>query len=240
MFNPSTIAQAYSLAKIQELNLSKTSNKPTTKFNNTPSLTSTKPGILPTPLKNSNIPPKPITAPFKPNPNRRTLLPAEFEERRSKGLCFFCNEKYEYGHRCKGKRPQLYHMEWDDLDEDADDEATHEADNEFSQISVNAMAGITEYQTMRVTGYYRKRALQMLLDTASTHNFMDIAVAKKLGCKLVSKPPMLVRVADGGRVMCDTMIEGFQWKIQSMSFTADLYLLPLGGCDVVLGVQWFT
>lgn len=69
MFNPSTIAQAYSLAKIQELNLSKTSNKPTTKFNNTPSLTSTKPGILPTPLKNSNIPPKPITAPFKPNPN---------------------------------------------------------------------------------------------------------------------------------------------------------------------------
>lgn len=50
----------------------------------------------------------------------------------------------------------------------------------------------------------------------------------------------MVKVENGGKVSCDTMIEGFQWKMQSITFTADLYLIPLGGCDIVLGIQWFT
>lgn len=243
MFNPATISQAYALAKIQEANLLKQKVKP-----------QTKPPILPTPYtsslnksgpilplpKNQNTPPKQFGSPFNPNQTRRTLSPAEFDERRSKGLCFFCDEKYEFGHRCKGKRPQLYHLELEDGEEEPTGKHEEEVDNEFSHISINALAGITDYQTLRITGHYGKRALQMLLDTGSTHNFIDSTLAKKLGCKLVPKPSMIVRVADGGKVACDTMIEGFQWKMQAITFTDDLYLLPLGVCDVVLGIQWFT
>lgn len=96
--------------------------------------------------------------------------------------------------------------------EEHDGEFEEEVCNEFSQISINAMAGITDYQTLRVTGHYGHKTLQMQLDTGSTHNFIDTTLATKLGCKLVPKPSMMVRVVDGGKVICDYMIEGFQWK----------------------------
>lgn len=51
---------------------------------------------------------------------------------------------------------------------------------------------------------------------------------------------MKVRVEDGNSFGCDTMVEGFKWKMRGLVFTADLILMPLGGCDIVLGVQWFT
>ena len=33
----------------------------------------------------------------------------DFGERRAKGLCLWCDDKYEFGHKCKGK--QLYLVE---------------------------------------------------------------------------------------------------------------------------------
>lgn len=50
-------------------------------------------------------------------------------------------------------------------------------------ISLQAFTGVSGYQTLRVTGYHEKQPLQVLIDTGSTHNFIDTEVAKKLGCK---------------------------------------------------------
>lgn len=50
----------------------------------------------------------------------------------------------------------------------------------------------------------------------------------------------MVRVADGRRILCDSMVEGFKWKMKGLEFTADLFLMPLRGYDIVLGVQWFS
>lgn len=51
---------------------------------------------------------------------------------------------------------------------------------------------------------------------------------------------MWVKVAGGGQLTCDSMIKGFEWRMQGQSFSADLLLLPLSGSDIVLGVQWFS
>lgn len=56
---------------------------------------------------------------------RRELL-KELEEKKAKGLCFRCNEKYTMGHQCKKK--QLYVMEGEQ--EDSDRETSQEEDNE--------------------------------------------------------------------------------------------------------------
>ncbi|PHT55201.1 ARF guanine-nucleotide exchange factor GNL1 [Capsicum baccatum] len=58
---------------------------------------------------------------FKTNGNiiGRRLTSAEMNEKRAKGLCFFCDEKYELGHKCASKK-QLYLI--DVMDEDARDE----------------------------------------------------------------------------------------------------------------------
>lgn len=238
-FNPQTIQQAYCLAKRQEATLKAIKQKYSKKL------------ILPTPRNFQKRTPntfqtqKPLTntyqrnpgAPFNPNPSNRALTPVEFEEKRAKNHCFSCDEKFERGHRCKEKRPQLYHLEIEEVEDIEEEEEAEEAvENELAQIYVQALAGVSDYQTIRVTGHVGRRSVQMLLDTGSTHNFLDTVTTQKLGCNVTIKGNMSVRVADGRKLVCDTVVEGFTWKMQGLQFTADLFLMPLKGCDMVLGV----
>nr|GEW51517.1 retrotransposable element Tf2 [Tanacetum cinerariifolium] len=52
------------------------------------------------------------------------------------------------------------------------------------QITFNALFGLNSYQTMRVRGTVGKQVVHILSDYGSTHNFLDIHTAKKLGCRL--------------------------------------------------------
>lgn len=54
---------------------------------------------------------------------------------------------------------------------------------------------------------------------------------------MVAKGSMKVRVAYGGKVACDKMVENFQWKMLGITFKDDMFLMPLGSCDIVIGVQ---
>ena len=51
-------------------------------------------------------------------------------------------------------------------------------------------------------------------------------------------PPLSVTVANGSRVLSKTAWLGFCWTMQGETFEADLRLLKLGGCQIVLGVDW--
>lgn len=55
---------------------------------------------------------------------------------------------------------------------------------EKATISLNAIADITYYTTMKVRGVHGKRTLYILIDSGSTHNFIDKKVVDMLGCKL--------------------------------------------------------
>ncbi|KAH0686823.1 hypothetical protein KY289_018561 [Solanum tuberosum] len=128
------------------------------------------------------------------------------DEKRAKGLCFLCDEKYVRGHVCKAKK-QLFLVELceegdvtmeEDLEPDQvqDQEAIDNIANpeEYMTISLQAFTG---YQTIRVTGYHEKRPLQILIDTCSTHNFIDEEMARQLGCKANTIIEQSISVADG-------------------------------------------
>lgn len=55
---------------------------------------------------------------------------------------------------------------------------------------------------MRVTGQYERFSLHILIDSGSTHNFLDIAMAKKIGCKIESIQSQTIAVADGNQLQC--------------------------------------
>lgn len=166
-----------------------------------------------------------------------TLTTAEFNDKRAKGLCFWCDEKFELGHRCKGRRPQLYHVEVEEGSEEETREIeAEEEESQFAHISLQAMEGIVRFQTMRVVGQHNKRGLHILLDSGSTHNFLDLHKALKLKCQVEQISPIWVKVADGGRIKCDSMIRSFPWRMHGAEFMADVMLLPLSGSDMVLGV----
>lgn len=172
---------------------------------------------------------------------RKFLTPAEMSDRRAKGLCYFCDETFSPAHYLTHKKAQLYLMDVNDEEdvEDAEVRAILEQQEEWdiAHISVNAIPEVSDYTTMKVKGVYGKKPLFVLIDSGSTHNFMDTSVANQLGCKV--SPPGLARVtvADGGQLRVAGRIEKFKWNFQNHSFQADFMVIALGNCDMVLGVQ---
>jgi hypothetical protein len=49
---------------------------------------------------------------------------------------------------------------------------------------------------------------------------------------------LVVTVANGNVMLCDSYTARFTWFMQSYEFVADLRILKLGRCDMVLGVDW--
>lgn len=121
------------------------------------------------------------------NKNNRYILAEIRVEKIIKGLCFFCDQAYKKGHRCKFKEPQLFTIELPGGEGESDceiDEGENEAEVIEPCISVNALVGNQSFQTMRLKGMVKRKPLHILVDSGSTHNFLDLAMEEQLCCKL--------------------------------------------------------
>ena len=119
---PISLNQAYTIAKLQETFLKTLQQE----FINTkkPFLTPTNTSQTKYLPRNTPLLPKPpynstnTTKNFIGSSNFTKLRSgSDFDERRTKGLCFWCNEKYEPGHKCRQR--QVYLME---INERSDEE----------------------------------------------------------------------------------------------------------------------
>ncbi|KAF8413570.1 hypothetical protein HHK36_001561 [Tetracentron sinense] len=141
---------------------------------------------------------------------------------------------------------QLYLLDGDDVGEEIEimekGEGTtiEEHPQEEPLISVHALAGSVSYQTMRVRGKIKQRVVTILIDSGSTHNFLDPSVAKQTGCSIQQTNPLWVTVANGSKISSTAMCQQLEWLMHGTPFQTDFRLLSLGGCDMVLGVQWLT
>ncbi|XP_076902380.1 uncharacterized protein LOC143557114 [Bidens hawaiensis] len=231
------------LAKKQNATNLKVSYQPKTytkPFNNSSST------LNPTPLSTVKPPVHTSHLPLLPTPptsqklTTRRLSSKEMENKRSKGECFWCNEKYTPTHNCRNK--QLFVLEVIGNDEEIIQ--THEPVtpcepiNLEPQISIDALIGIHSYSTMRVMGTVGTRQIHVLIDYGSTHNFINENLAKKLNCPLKEIRSMTVGVANGNQLDCVKICPDFQWAMQGMWFRADVFVIPLENYDMVLGVQW--
>ncbi|KAK0581463.1 hypothetical protein LWI29_014052 [Acer saccharum] len=92
--------------------------------------------------------------PTQPSAPIKKMTTEELNERRKKGLCFHCNDKYGPAHECK--RLFMIQASWEDSDEDEDMEVEDENGDSTIQItpeiSLHAMAGLRAPRTMRVGG----------------------------------------------------------------------------------------
>jgi hypothetical protein len=76
---------------------------------------------------------------------------------------------------------------------------------------------------MHITEYYQKPPLHVLIDCGSTHNFLEVNMAKKIGCKIDPIDLIIVAIADGARVLISSVVQNFQWTIQHQTFTFDMF-----------------
>ena len=109
---------------------------------------------------------------------------------------------------------------------------------EVPEISLNAIAGYLSPRTMRIHGKVQDCPVVILVDTGSTHNFLDPMIARKVGLGINIAEQVEVRVANGEKMRSEGLIEQMQFQMQGNQFNTDFFLLPLGGCDVVVGMQW--
>ncbi|KAF2310238.1 hypothetical protein GH714_007361 [Hevea brasiliensis] len=165
----------------------------------------------------------------KPSTPIKRLSWEEMQNRRAKGLCFNCDEKFVPGHGCT--KPQLLLLDGgfdiDDDDEDGEPE-----------ISLHALIGWSSSGTMRVVIQIKSLELICLIDSGSTHNFINEKVAGSL--KLLVEPtrPFNVKVTNGDPLQCSGKFRNTPALLQGIPFSITFYSLPIMGLDVVLGVQW--
>lgn len=132
---------------------------------------------------------------------RPLLSQPEMSERMAKVLCYYCDEKFTPEHFQKYKKTTLFSMNFEEETElemvlNNQEEVEH-LDREVVQISINAIAGISDYTTMKVKGMHGN----VLIYSGSTHNFIDSKVAELLGCRVREAGRAKVAVADGTRSM---------------------------------------
>ncbi|KAF5466832.1 hypothetical protein F2P56_016722, partial [Juglans regia] len=242
MFKPTDLLAAYGLAKMQEEKNFLQKKPP---YRNSPYQTATQnhqPPYLKPAHQSQTIDshlnyPKAIVPVHKISPN-------EMRERRSKGLCYSCDSKWSPGHKCAS--PKLYLIEeieenYEVVDLDTkkeNDQITEEINSAPPEITLHAIIGSLNPKTMRVVGRIGIQPVTILIDSGSTHNFLDPSLMSKLSLHVLTNDKVRVKVANGDQVQSEGRIKNVPMIIQDMKFSVDMYLLVLAGCDVVLGVQW--
>ncbi|KAJ4959514.1 hypothetical protein NE237_026625 [Protea cynaroides] len=82
--------------------------------------------------------------------------------------------------------------------------------------------------------------MQVLVDSGSTHNFVQNRVAKYLGLAVELAKPLSVLVENGTTLQREGVIKNLIVKFPDHSATIEAVVLPLIRADLVFGVQWLS
>jgi hypothetical protein len=131
---------------------------------------------------------------------------AQIEDRRKKGLCYTCNEKWNRNHICtKGKIYMLEGCEFFDrqVEEDSLDDQDCELEElakgctQYPEISLHAITESPNLRTMRLWGMIKYQWVIFLIDSGSSHNFLDASISSKLALDIQQVNNIAMKVTNG-------------------------------------------
>lgn len=160
-------------------------------------------------------------------------------------MCFWYDDKFTPGHKCRTKR--LYSIclvgDEEEGDENSELEPVREKDGlevTDPHISMNALEGVPGCYTLKVTRRVVRLPIFILADSGSTHSFMNTWVSNKLQCELTPINLVIVKAATGGKMLCFLICKDFRWKMHKIHFVANVFVMELDACNMILGVQWLS
>ncbi|KAB2635839.1 hypothetical protein D8674_026373 [Pyrus ussuriensis x Pyrus communis] len=161
----------------------------------------------------TKVTPLPIMLPRPKTTNLpyRKLTLEEVQRKKDRGECCFCPEKWVMGYKCTHKQLLLLDM--------CDDGELCEENDEAVQAELQGMA----LSECAFYGMNAKRFLQTM-NVLGNVKGQPVRILLDSGCKIKSQGYCRHIPLELGRYHCHT----------------DLFALPLGGCDLVLGVQWLS
>ncbi|OIT03430.1 hypothetical protein A4A49_57614, partial [Nicotiana attenuata] len=211
MLNPYTLSQAVEKARFQEKVIEAQMRKSRVTWNKGP-------------VQNSNV----VVTKSQGNWSREGQSnTSNAGVKRNHNLYYKCGDKWVPGHQCKNK--QLNAMTAEEEIREVDQTTDLPQELEFTEnsqelelveeaVSLNALSGTEVPNTITLNGTAKKKILTILLDSGSTHSFLDIETARQIGCVLKEARPMRVTVANGNQLMSLYSCPMFKWKIQGIEF----------------------
>jgi hypothetical protein len=178
--------------------------------------------------------------------------PAKPEPRyKEPNLCRYCGQKWFFGHMCQQYKT-VNLMTAEEQTDPAEDELQDNApldehdtpvtspstEEQLMQISLQAVQGKNSPNTFTLSVLIGGKTATALVDTGSTHTFIDLKFTTKINYKTVSNTLEKVLVAGGGELQTGPHVENLQYTIQGNSFQNSFKILPLKGYDIVLGGDW--
>lgn len=113
-----------------------------------------------------------------------------------------------------------------------------EVHQEGLEVSIHSLSGFPSSNTMRLMGVVETKTMVILVDSGSTNNFLDPLVAKLARSKVKDGLRLQVKVANGVKLLSLGKCEETSIMVQGNRFPMSFHILTLGGCDIVLRVQW--
>lgn len=230
ILGPQTLDQAMDLAvKIEEkLNPSQiksSSGKPTVstmwQSNRSNPLTFTQTGTQPA---NKTIGGGGNSKPIK---EIRRLTEKELQDKKDKGLCFRCDEKWQVGHHCKRKELSIMLT----LEDDDEPELEFEVENSEEQITevcLNSVMGITKPKTMKMKGVLQGCEVIVMIDPGATHNFISLNIVEQLQVPVTNTGGFGVALGTEVTVQGEGECKAVKLQLQGLEVIEDFLPLTLG------------
>ena len=181
---------------------------------------------------------------LKPGNSQSHLKPWENErqQRREKGLCYRCGDKFAPGHRCKSTFSNMEcsgdNNDWVVDEAPCPDIATE--DTSMAEISFHQISSQSSTSTMKLQGTLQDRKILILVDSGSTHNFISSQLVKELKLPTQAVPGFGVTIGNGEIIACDQICPNLVLQLPDLVIQQDFYPFSINGAEVVLGIKWLA
>jgi Retroviral aspartyl protease len=120
------------------------------------------------------------------------------------------------------------------------DSRVEEIQTEEAVVSLHATQSHLKQNTMWFKGQIGQKTVCALLDSGSTHSFVDPLVLRDQNITIEETHPLIVMVANGARMVTDSKCPALQFSLQGHDFSGDFRLLQIQGYDLILRLDWLS
>lgn len=157
-------------------------------------------------------------------------------------MCFTCGERWSKDHKCS-QTVQLHVVEelleafQGDMEEEVNGLDSSQKDSLMALLA-SACNGTDSTHSFRVKGLIQGTKLLMLIDSGSSHSFLDENIVQTMQGVTSLPQPVKVKVASGEVLICDKQLPDYAWWLQGRCYRTNFKLLSLPGYDAILGIDW--
>ena len=111
---------------------------------------------------------------------------------------------------------------------------------EFCQLSLNAISGTDSGQAMRLQALVDNKVMLVLVDSGSSHSFVSSAFLQNLNISASPAVPRQVKLASGDTMVTDKVVPALEWWCNGHTLVTDMLVLDIPTYDAILGYDWLN